>query len=811
MVQHVMVMDGGTGYTSVPTVTFDGGGGMGATAEAVVVAGAVDHVTVTDGGMGYTSTPAVMFTGGGGTGAMAEAMIMFEMHTENRATLHLHGGFVPGISDGTPHQWTTPAGEVTQYPKGVSVEYVPDMWFVNGSVVPNTIGQTTPPVPGATNNPGDGSLTFYYNNQQSARLMFYHDHAYGITRLNVYAGEAAGYLLTEPVEEELIDSGVLPAMAGAYRYGIPLVIQDKTFVDATTIPFQDPTWEWGSMAPGTPSTGDLWMPHVYMPNQNPYDVSGMNAYGRWHYGPWFWPPTLGVTQGPIPNPYYDPINASWEPPMIPGVPSNSMAMEAYMDTPTVNGAAYPYLEVDPQAYRFRILSVGNDRFFNLQMYVADPAVVTSDGRTNTEVRMVSAVATDGYPPLWPTDGREGGVPDPATVGPSFIQIGTEGGFLPAPTMIENQPVTWNTDPTTFNMGNVQDHTLLLGPAERADVIIDFSAYAGKTLILYNDAPAAFPARDARYEYYTDGPDLTDTGGTPPTQPGFGPHMRTVMQIRVANITPAPAYSLSALESMWAKTPSKRGVFETSQDTIIVPQAAYNSAYDMTFPEDTFVRIMDKSLTFQTISGDTVTIPFEQKAIQDEMGEAFEIDYGRMSGMLGLEIPSGVAGVQNFVLYGYPSPPVDVLAVSLTAGEPISGDGTQIWKITHNGVDTHTIHTHLYSMQVINRVAWDNAVTPPDANELGWKETLRVSPLEDTIVAVRPVAPTQPFEIPNSVRAIDVTMPLGAVLPGPPGGFMDTEAQPVTIENHLVNFGWEYVIHCHLLGHEEMDMMHGVVV
>jgi hypothetical protein len=31
-------------------------------------------------------------------------------------------------------------------------------------------------------------MTFYYTNQQSARLMFYHDHAWGITRLNVYAG-----------------------------------------------------------------------------------------------------------------------------------------------------------------------------------------------------------------------------------------------------------------------------------------------------------------------------------------------------------------------------------------------------------------------------------------------------------------------------------------------------------------------------------------------------------------------------------------------------------------------------------------------
>ena len=84
--------------------------------------------------------------------------------TQNRATLHLHGGFVPWISDGTPHQWITPAGETTDYPQGVSVYNVPDM-----------------------PDPGDGSMTFYYNNQQSARLQFYHDHSFGITRLNAMA------------------------------------------------------------------------------------------------------------------------------------------------------------------------------------------------------------------------------------------------------------------------------------------------------------------------------------------------------------------------------------------------------------------------------------------------------------------------------------------------------------------------------------------------------------------------------------------------------------------------------------------------
>ncbi len=64
------------------------------------------------------------------------------------------------------------------------------------------------------------------------------------------------------------------------------------------------------------------------------------------------------------------------------------------------------------------------------------------------------------------------------------------------------------------------------------------------------------------------------------------------------------------------------------------------------------------------------------------------------------------------------------------------DGTQIWKITHNGVDTHPIHFHAFDVQVLNRVTWDNIIIPPDATELGWKDTVRISPLEDTIVALR---------------------------------------------------------------------------
>jgi len=67
-------------------------------------------------------------------------------------------------------------------------------------------------------------------------------------------------------------------------------------------------------------------------------------------------------------------------------------------------------------------------------------------------------------------------------------------------------------------------------------------------------------------------------------------------------------------------------------------------------------------------------------------------------------------------------------------------------------------------------------------------------------------------VPDSVRLIDPTMPEGATLiPPPPAGWFDPQGNAIReILNHYVNFGWEYVWHCHILSHEEMDMMHTLV-
>ena len=74
-VTAITVSNGGSGYTTAPTVTLTGGDGSGATAEATVVGGVITKITVTNSGMGYTSSPTVAITGGDGTGATATASV----------------------------------------------------------------------------------------------------------------------------------------------------------------------------------------------------------------------------------------------------------------------------------------------------------------------------------------------------------------------------------------------------------------------------------------------------------------------------------------------------------------------------------------------------------------------------------------------------------------------------------------------------------------------------------------------------------------------------------------------------------------
>jgi spore coat protein A len=155
---------------------------------------------------------------------------------EVRGVVHLHGGKTPAASDGYPEDW-----------------YVPNQ-----------------------------SRTYYYPNRQEPALLWYHDHAMGINRLNIYAGLFGLYIVRDSVEDALhLPSG---------RYEVPLVLMDRD---------------------------------LHPDGQLSYPVS--------------------------PDP---------ERPWVP---------EVFGEVQLVNGKLFPYLDVEPRLYRFRILNAANGRFYRLSL------------------------------------------------------------------------------------------------------------------------------------------------------------------------------------------------------------------------------------------------------------------------------------------------------------------------------------------------------------------------------------------------------------------------------------------------------------
>jgi spore coat protein A, manganese oxidase len=154
--------------------------------------------------------------------------------SEVRTVAHVHGAKVPPESDGYPESWLTPGK----------------------------------------------SALYHYPNQQDAAMLWYHDHAMGINRLNIFAGLAGTYILRDKVEDALhLPSG---------KYEIPLVICDRMF----------------------DKDGQLYYPVSYKPD------------------------------------------SPWTP-------------EFFGDAHLVNGKLFPFLEVEPRKYRFRILNAANGRFYHL--------------------------------------------------------------------------------------------------------------------------------------------------------------------------------------------------------------------------------------------------------------------------------------------------------------------------------------------------------------------------------------------------------------------------------------------------------------
>ena len=293
--------------------------------------------------------------------------------------------------------------------------------------------------------------------------------------------------------------------------------------------------------------------------------------------------------------------------------------------------------------------------------------------------------------------------------------------------------------------------LLLAPAERADVVIDFNGVsAGASFILYNDAPGPFPGGDPRNDYFTGAPDQTAFGGAPSTHAGYGPNTRTLLKITVT-----AGSGDSVKTSKWLSdlnTQLRTNYLNGNQ-----PGLLFNNG-DPSVPAFPFSGTPDRMLT---------------------LNEDFD-EYGRLIQTIGTFNQNGFNN-QGFPTWGRP--------YMAAATETPRAGAIEVWQIMNLTMDTHPIHFHLVNVQLIQRQpfagdpnnwSYTGPPMPPDPNEKGWKETVRMNPGEITTVIMQ-------FNLPNL-----------------PTAGMRNANSPRT-------GGKEYVWHCHILEHEEHDMMRPLIV
>lgn len=425
---------------------------------------------------------------------------------------------------------------------------------------------------------GQGFAVFEYGNDQRATTLWFHDHSLGMTRLNVYAGPVGFYLLRGGVGDVVDDvttknqkgDGTLPS--GDYE--VPLVFQDKSFN----------------------ANGSLFYP------DNRAFFEGLDANKLdIPFIPEF---TLGGEQSDV-----SPI---WNP-------------EFFGNTMVVNGNTWPYLNVEPRQYRFRLLNGSDSRFLILQ--------------------------NDNLLPFW--------------------QIGGDGGFLPAP----------------------EERTeLLIAPAERIDMIVDFSGLEGQTVTLLNI-----------------GPDEPFGGGEPgvdfdPSDPGT---TGQVMQFRISagyvmdDSTPAASLGLPAPVKIGkANTTRRLSLNEDESETVFVP-----------------------------VDGDGEYVLSPDSMLKEvPAADPFAAAFGPTSARLGILDESGNPVPKNWS--------------DLITENPML-NSTEVWEIYNFTADAHPIHIHQVQFEILNRQALQTdeegmATAPatlvgmprsPDAGESGRKDTVIVYPGE----------------------------------------------------------------------------------
>jgi spore coat protein A, manganese oxidase len=410
-------------------------------------------------------------------------------------------------------------------------------------------GSPTPPAsdgwPDDACNPGQFQI-YHFPAQPRAALLWYHDHANMITRLNVYAGLAGLYIVRDDTEKAL-------GLPIGPPYEIPIVIQDRNLeID---------------------NDRDIFTGRFL------YKSSGSDTF-----------------RGP-----YN----------------------------VVNGTIWPYLDVQPRQYRFRVLNGSNGRRYRLKLKLPD----------------------------------------------GTVQIGVDAGFLPMPTRIPN------TDPVTHDKKG-----LLLAAAERADLLIDFSAHAGTNLMLLNEDAA--------------------------------PKVQPILEFRVAAQTPIRSSGLSS--NLPTFSPPRSSAAVRRKQIVLMTEQPYHGH------------------SIQKLNG---------KIFRDRVEEIVEL-----------------------------------------------GD-TEIWEFINTTADEHPMHIHLVHFQILERepFTFDRDMFARNIDEwLGADPTARP-------------------QVPPGVTLSGQLLQPDENERGP----KDTVRSPQNMVTRIIaSFGphtGRYVYHCHILEHEDMEMMRPFLV
>jgi FtsP/CotA-like multicopper oxidase with cupredoxin domain len=374
--------------------------------------------------------------------------------------------------------------------------------------------------------------------------------------------------------------------------------------------------------------------------------------------------------------------------------------EFFGDVILVNGKPWPYMQVEPRRYRFRLVNGSNARVYELRL-------------TDRTLK-------------WP--------------GPAFWQIGSDGGLLDAPAKL-NDPLV------------AKAPRLVMASGERADVIIDFSGYAGQWLTLTNGAKAPYPKGETA-DPKTSGVIMqfrvgtTITGGS---DPSLNPATTTTLR-------PAPIERLTA-------GPVKRALTlnEDMGDDGPLAMFVNNTMWDMMPTED--VQVGDTEVwEIINLTADTHPIHLHLFQFQLLNRQAFSVSrYLRVYGM-------PMAGM---------GPPLDYDVPTAATGFKLGGnpDVTPFLQ---------------------------GPAKAPDPNETGWKDTFRMNPGEVTRIIVR--AAPQDASALAAAAVPPVTVGPGVNLygfePWVPMGETDSFGYPG---------GPGYVWHCHIIDHEDNEMMRQLMI